>query len=423
MNVLQVVEPGVDGVFRHVEGLTQFLASRSLAVSLAYSDVRGSEGLRRLVREVEAHGGKTLNLEVGNKPGPRDVLAALKLRRLIAEVKPDIIHAHSSKAGGLLRLPFVAGRSKPVFYTPHAYYGMARRAGAGPWVFDRVESVLARRGTTINISRDEAEFARARLKVPESRQRVIHNPVRTDTFQPASAEAKAAARRAFDVPEGAIAIGTVGRMTFQKDPETLYRAIAPLLRRRPDLFLMHLGEGELEGELKRLSAELMIERQVRFAGYAENPLAFYQALDALAMTSRYEAGWPIVILEALACGLPIVSSIAPGTADIDRAGLSHCWTAEAGDVAGFEAALTALIDDLPQARTSNHRELAVSRFSPEACYGAVLGEYRDAVARRTGARPARHSIAAPSAAVPSAAAGGPSAASLDGSRAARPELD
>ena len=387
MNVLQVVEPGVDGVFRHVEGLTQFLAARSLGVSLAYSDVRGSEGLRRLVREVEAHGGRTLNLEVGNKPGPRDVVAALKLRQLIREVQPEIIHAHSSKAGGLLRLPFVAGRDRPVFYTPHAYYGMARRTGAGPWVFDRVESVLARRGTTINISHDEAAFARARLKVPESRQRVIHNPVRTDKFQPASAEVKAAARRAFDVPEGAVVIGTVGRMSFQKDPQTLYRAIAPLLRRRADLVFMHLGEGELEGELKQLSAALMIEPQVRLAGYAENPLVFYHALDALAMTSRYEAGWPIVILEALACGLPIVSSRAPGTADIDQAGLSHCWSAPAGDVAGFEAALTALIEDLPQGRPSNHRELALTRFSPEACYGAVLGEYRDAVARS--ARPSR----------------------------------
>jgi glycosyltransferase involved in cell wall biosynthesis len=381
MNVLQVVEPGVDGVFRHVEGLTQFLTSRSLRVSLAYSDVRGSEGLRRLVREVEAHGGKTLNLEVGNKPGPRDVIAALKLRQLIREVRPDLIHAHSSKAGGLLRLPFVAGRSRPIFYTPHAYYGMARRAGAGPWVFDRVESVLARRGTTINISHDEAEFARARLRVPEGSQRVIHNPVRTDKFQPPTSDAKAAARRAFGVPDGAIVIGTVGRMSFQKDPETLYRAIAPLLRRRPELFFMHLGEGELEGELKRLVAALMIDHQVRFAGYAENPLVFYHALDALAMTSRYEAGWPIVILEALACGLPIVSSRAPGTADIDQAGLSHCWSARAGDVAGFEAALAALLEDLPRARPSNHRELALTRFSPEACYGAVLGEYRDALAR------------------------------------------
>ena len=84
MNVLEVVEPGVDGVFRHVEGLTRFLASSGVRVSLAYSDVRGSEGLRRLVAEVIASGGKALNLAVGNRPAASDLFAALKLRRLIA---------------------------------------------------------------------------------------------------------------------------------------------------------------------------------------------------------------------------------------------------------------------------------------------------------------------------------------------------
>ncbi len=378
MNVLQVVEPGVDGVFRHVEGLTRFLAARGIGVSLAYSDVRGSDGLRRLVSEVVASGGRTLNLAVGNKPSLADVFAALKLHRLIQELAPDVLHAHSSKAGGLTRLPFVVARGTPVFYTPHAYYGMAGRSGAGPWMFDRIESVLSRRGTTINISRDEAEFARARLGVPAHRQRVIHNPVRTDKFRPASAEEKQAAQAALGLPAGAIAIGTVGRMCFQKDPETLYRALGPLLRRRPELHLLHLGEGELHEDLKRLCAAMMIERQVHFCGYAEDPLGFYHALDALAMTSRYEAGWPIVILEALACGLPIVSSRAPGTADIGKAGLSHCWTARAGDVAGFEVAFNALLEDHPRARPNNHRQIVLSRFSPEACYGAVLGEYREA---------------------------------------------
>jgi len=348
--------------------------------------VRGSEGLRRLVAEVTASGGTTLNLEVGNKPSLNDVLAALKLHRLIAEVEPDVVHAHSSKAGGLVRLPFVAGRRTPVFYTPHAYYGMARRSGAGPWVFDRVESLLARRGTTINISRDEADFARARLGVQAQRQRVIHNPVRTETFRPPTPPERAAARAALALPEPAFAIGTVGRMCFQKDPETLYRALAPLLRRRPDLFLLHLGEGELLDDLKSLCAALMIERQVRFCGYAENPIGFFHALDALAMTSRYEAGWPIVILEALACGLPVVSSRAPGTADIDKAGLSHCWTAAAGDIAGFEAAFGAMLEDVPRARPNNHRELALGRFSPEACYGAVLEQYHGALTRQPQAR-------------------------------------
>jgi glycosyltransferase involved in cell wall biosynthesis len=381
MNVLQVVEPGIDGVFRHVEGLTRFLSARGVRVSLAYSDLRGREDLRRLVAEIDVDGGKTLNLGVGDKPRLADLSAALELHRLIGELEPDVLHAHGAKAGRLLRLPFVATASIPMFYTPHAYRGMAQHRGVRPWMSDRFESMLARRGMTINISRDEAAFARDRLGVVAAQQRVIHNPVRTDRFRPATAAQKRASRTQLDVPPEAIAIGTVGRMCFQKDPETLYRAMAPLLRRRPELYLLHLGEGELYADLKRLSSTLTIERQVRFCGYADDPLAFFHALDALTMTSRYEAGWPIAMLEALACGLPIVSSRAPGTADIDKAGLSHCWTAEAGDVDGFESAITRLLEDLPLERPNNHRELALRRFTPEACYGAVLSEYRSAAAR------------------------------------------
>jgi glycosyltransferase involved in cell wall biosynthesis len=378
MKVLQIVEPGIDGVFRHVQGLSRFLAASGVGVSLAYSDVRGSVGLERLVAEVHAGGGQTLNLRVGNKPGLSDLVAAAQLRQLIQALCPDVLHAHSSKAGGLLRLPFVAPRRAPVFYTPHAYYGMAGRRGAGPWLFDGIERLLSRRGTTINISTDEAAFASQRLGLLALRQRVIHNPVQVSKFTPASPEEKHAARLALGIPPGAVVLGTAGRMCFQKDPETLYRAIAPLLRQRPELRLLHLGQGELLGLLEEVCRELGITEQVVFCGYQEDPLCFYHALDGLVMSSLYEAGWPIVILEAMACDLPFVSSLAPGTSGIDRAGLSHCWTAPARSVAGFETALRALLDDLVLQRPSNHRQTALTRFSPEVCYGAVLDEYRKA---------------------------------------------
>jgi glycosyltransferase involved in cell wall biosynthesis len=389
MKVLQIVEPGIDGVFRHVEGLSRFLRDSGVGVSLAYSDVRGSIGLQRLVAEVQASGGRTLNLRVGNKPGLADLGAAAQLHQLIKELRPDVLHAHSSKAGGLLRLPFVAPRSAPLFYTPHAYYGMAGRRGAGPWLFDGIERLLSRRGTTINISTDEATFASERLGLLPPRQRVIHNPVQVSKFTPASPEHKMAARRALGISPEAIVLGTAGRMCFQKDPETLYRAIAPLLRQRPELRLLHLGQGELLGLLQGLCKELGITGQVVFCGYQEDPRCFYHALDGLVMSSLYEAGWPIVILEAMACDLPFVSSLAPGTSGIDRAGLSHCWTAPARSVAGFEAALRALLDDLMLQRPSNHRATALTRFSPEVCYGAVLNEYQKAAQGNAATSPKR----------------------------------
>jgi glycosyltransferase involved in cell wall biosynthesis len=387
VKVLQVVEPGVDGVFRHVEGLIEFLISKGVDTSIAYSDVRGSKGLYQLVGAVEASGGTTLNLRVGNSPSSADVRAWSKLRALIAELRPDVLHAHSSKAGGLTRLPFLGGQALTKLYTPHAYYGMARRGGLRQWVFDRIERGLGPHATTINISEEEAEFARSQLGIRSNQQRVIHNPVQTQRFLPATTERRAAARASFGIHGETFVLGTVGRMCFQKDPETLYRAIAPVLVRTPNARLLHLGEGELFTELKQLSVELGIQQQLVFPGYMEDTRRFYDALDGLVMTSRYEAGWPIVILEALSCDLPIVCSLGPGMGNLAGAGLSHCWTAPVGNIEHFTRAIEALLQDLPTARPSNHRAVALARFSPESCYGAVLGLYESLSGVRSCALP------------------------------------
>ena len=137
-------------MFRHVEALASFLLERGHRIHLAYSDVRGSDRLTQLVAKVSAAGGKTVNLAVSNAPGPGDVAALMKLRRLVQEAQPDVIHAHSSKAGALARALVGLGVRQPVFYTPHAYYGLSGKGGMKSRVFNAAETVLGRVGTTIN---------------------------------------------------------------------------------------------------------------------------------------------------------------------------------------------------------------------------------------------------------------------------------
>jgi glycosyltransferase involved in cell wall biosynthesis len=122
--------------------------------------------------------------------------------------------------------------------------------------------------------------------------------------------------------------------------------------------------------------------------YFENPLEFYMAIDGLILTSRYEGTWPYTLLEGLACDLPIINGTGPGTSDLPSAGLSHCWTASVGDVEGFARAIEAWHADRSANRFSNHRAIALERFSPDACFGAVVNHYRQAKcgsdAKRTG---------------------------------------
>ena len=189
--ILLVVEPGVDGVFRHVEALVHFLLPLGFEVDLAYSDVRKSDRLAVLVEHVLAKGGRVLNLRVGNSPGPGDLRAFLALRGFVRERKPAVIHAHSSKAGGLARGLALLGVPAAYFYTPHAYYGMAGKGGVKPWFFNQVERFLGRFGTSINLSDGEVAFARETLGLGQERLRLIPNPVDTTVFRPVDSAARA----------------------------------------------------------------------------------------------------------------------------------------------------------------------------------------------------------------------------------------
>ena len=378
MRILIVVEPGIDGVFRHVEGLIHHLLAEQQEVHLAYSDRRGSANLEKLTALVTRSGGECLNLRVGNAPGLGDPSALARLWSLARRLRPDIVHGHSSKAGVLVRtLPLLGIRAR-FFYSPHAYYGLAPRPGKAVHFYNAVERLFGRVGTTLNISNDEAAFATGTLKIPRGKIRVIHNPVDTAVFRPATPEERRQRRAVLGLPEDAVVLGALGRLSFQKDPQTLYRAIAPVLRARKDVLLCHCGQGELDGELQLLARELGIAERVVRKAYFDEPAGFYQALDGFAVTSRYEAGWPIVVLEALATDLPLIVSDAPGTTDIGAAGLSHCWTAPAGQVAHFSAALEAWLADRPAGRSSNHRPTAIERFSPAKAFGGILAAYRQA---------------------------------------------
>ncbi len=380
MQILLVTEPGVDGVFRHVEALASFLMERGHCIHLAYSDVRGSDRLTELVAKVAAAGGKTVNLAVSNTPGPGDVAALLKLRRLVQEVRPDVIHAHSSKAGALARALVCVGVSQPVFYTPHAYYGLSGKGGVKSLVFNSVETVLGRVGTTINLSAGERDFARHTLKIPQARLRLIANPVDCLRFLPADAQKRQEIRAALGVPAEAILLGSVGRLAFQKDPLTLYHAFAKACQSRPELWLYHLGDGELSQECAALADQLGIRSRIIRQTYLSEPLSFYQALDGMILTSRYE-GLSFAVLEALACDLPVILSQVPGNNDFTEMGLSHCWSAGKEDVDGFADVIGQWAMDCELARPSNHRQIAESRFSQVACFGAIVREYEQKVGR------------------------------------------
>lgn len=105
-------------------------------------------------------------------------------------------------------------------------------------------------------------------------------------------------------------IVAAGRLTYQKGFELLLQAFHQVLNHRPDVHLTILGEGPLRKELEELAESLGIKERVTFAGFQANPYQFMIQADLFVLSSRWE-GFPNIVLEALACGCPVVATDCP----------------------------------------------------------------------------------------------------------------
>jgi glycosyltransferase involved in cell wall biosynthesis len=342
--LLIVSEPGKDGVFVVVSDLIRHLHSchSEITVDLAYSTRRELGGATELAREVREHGGEAIDLHISNSPEPADIPAARAILSLVRRRRPQVIHAHSSKAGALCRMLGMLPGFPPVVYTPHAYYGVARKGGAREMIFNAIEAVCGRVGITACCSSDERRFAADVLKIPPSRLVTIFNGVNVGKFFPADEAEKQALRAELGIPPDGRLLVTVGRDTPQKNYTPLYAALGRILASCPEMRFAHAGEGSVE----RVAAlpEAARQRAHPF-NYLAAPQKLMRAADGFILPSLYE-GFSLSMIEALSCGTPTILSDAPGLQAIRELGFRWTiWLPAPGDNEEFVDAVKKGIAD------------------------------------------------------------------------------
>jgi len=169
----------------------------------------------------------------------------------------------------------------------------------------------------------------------------------------------------------------VGRLTEQKDYPTLLYAINALLFEAeldpavPPVRLVILGTGRLESSLRSLARDLGVAHLVRFEGFQPNPYAYMRRADAFVLTSRWE-GFPNVLVEAMACGVPVIATDCPGaSAEI----LEYGRWGELVPV-GDAVALAAAIRRMLNTDEKHFAEARALEFTPERIlpqYEMILG--------------------------------------------------
>lgn len=291
------------GVFTYVVSLTNRMVE-SYDVYLAYA-VRPQtpEGYR------EFFDSRVNLIEVRDfvrQISPRhDLRALLELVRIGEEVRPDVIHLHSSKAGVLGRLAFWRA-GVPLFYTPHGYSFLMKQAGAPKRALYRLmELVMARvRCTTIACSKGELDEALSLSK----RALLVNNGIDPEEID-ACLEQALGEKDLEPRERGTYTVFTIGRICDQKNPE-LFNQVALSL---PDLRFLWIGDGELRDALMAPNIEV-----TGWVGRQE-VLALASQADCFLLPSLWE-GLPISLLEAMYLGKPCVVSDVIGNRDVIRDG-------------------------------------------------------------------------------------------------------
>lgn len=177
------------------------------------------------------------------------------------------------------------------------------------------------------------------FNIPERKIRVIHNPINSERISEMSGTP--ASHPFFN--DGVPVITAVGRLVDQKGFDVLMEAFQ-LVVSRIDARLIILGEGPEREKLQKLMGDYGLDGKVSLAGFQGNPFNFVARSDVFVLSSRYE-GLPMALLEAMACGVPVIAAdCRSGPAEILDGG--RCGRlVPVGDVKAFAAAIAELLRD------------------------------------------------------------------------------
>jgi L-malate glycosyltransferase len=299
--------------------------------------------------------------------GELDVLAALRLRRLIAREGVRIVHAHSGHSVALAALATLGTRAC-VVVTRRVDFPLKRNPGTR-WKYGRAAGVVA-------ISRAVAAVLRA-SGVPEPVRIIPDGVDLSRRVQPASAEALAA----LGVPPGAPLVVMVAALVDHKDPLNFVAAVDAARRRVPGLHALLVGDGRLRPAVEAEVVRRGLADALHVAGYRTDADALLAAATVATLSSK-EEGMGSVLLDAMAFGVPVAATRAGGITDAVVDGVSGLLAPPRdGDALG-EAIARVVLDPALAARLAAAGRERVREFSVEQMARRYEHAYRDILHRR-----------------------------------------
>jgi L-malate glycosyltransferase len=297
-----------------------------------------------------------------------DFAAAWRLARVVRRLRPEILHAHDPHAVAMAALArsMSASEHQPLIVASRRVDFHLKRNAFSRWKYRQVALFIC-----------ASEAIRRMLLgdgIPASRARTIHEGVDVeaiDAVPPARIHAE------FWLPVHSPVVGNVGALVPHKGHRHLIDAAALVVRDVPDVRFVILGEGELRPLLEKRIVEHHLQRHVLLPGFRRDVLALHKGFDLFVMSSVTE-GLGTSVLDAMACGRPVVATRAGGLPEIVVDGETGLLV-EPRDVRGLAEAIAGLLRD-PDCRArmgAAGRARLVQHFSADQMVARTLQAYQD----------------------------------------------
>ncbi len=286
------------GVEQYIKMLLKYMDSTKFENILIVSQDYHEENYVNLVDSFE-------QVDMSRAIGMSDLKAARKVRALIKQYRPDIVYAHSSKAGAIARIADL-GLKNNLIYNPHGWAFNMRCSERKQKLYTIIERIAAPFcDRIICISEAERKSALDRKICADNKLKVIFNGVDIEAYE--QKEHGKVNKTDLKIPAEAFVVGMVGRISPQKAPDVFIRAAKLIKQEIPDAYFIIVGGGEMENEIKQYAKENGLKNCLHITGWVDDPLDYVELFDVACLLSRWE-GFGLVLPEYMMVGKPIVAT-------------------------------------------------------------------------------------------------------------------
>lgn len=352
IRILHVAQ-AAGGVDRYIQMLLKYLDKEKVENILVCSQDFHKDDYNGLVDYFE-------QIEMTRAIGGNDLKAIKEVRALIKKYNPDIVYAHSSKAGAIARVADI-GLKNHCVYNPHSWAFNMRCSAMKKVIYTAIEKIAAPFcDKIICISDAEKQSALDKKICREDKLQVIFNGVDIESYE--NGVHGAVKRKDLNIPEDAFVVGMVGRMSPQKAPDIFVKMAKKVKDVVPNAHFIIVGNGNQEAEIRKYAEENGFADCLHITGWVDNPMSYVEIFDVACLLSRWE-GFGLALPEYMMAGKPIVASSVDAIPNIIRDG-ENGLLVEVDDASGASKAVYELYtnDELKDSLIENAYKDVHERF-------------------------------------------------------------